>query len=151
MRRIVIFGLTGSKIFATLSHKRQDFREIYWSQNVCFSCSPKLLCETFLILRRIQRYAIINILRSSCEARFILVVFWWKLNFLGILSKNIQIRNFTKILPVEAEVFHADGRTGMMKLIIAFHNFAKAPKERLWLEVTWWDMKQSVCHVLLQF
>jgi hypothetical protein len=29
---------------------------------------------------------------------------------------------------VGAELFHADGRTDMMKLIVAFHNFENAPK-----------------------
>ena len=33
-----------------------------------------------------------------------------------------------KIRPVGAEVFHADGRTDMTRLIIAFRNFADAPK-----------------------
>ena len=35
--------------------------------------------------------------------------------------------------PVEAELFHADGRTDgkrdMTTLIVAFHNFAQAPKK----------------------
>ena len=30
--------------------------------------------------------------------------------------------------PVGAELFHADGRTDMTKLIVAFRSFAKAPK-----------------------
>jgi hypothetical protein len=38
-----------------------------------------------------------------------------------------------KIRPVEAELFHADGQrdgqTDMTKLIVAFHNFANAPKK----------------------
>jgi hypothetical protein len=33
-----------------------------------------------------------------------------------------------KIHPVGAELFHANGRTDMTKLIVAFGNFAKAPK-----------------------
>jgi hypothetical protein len=33
-----------------------------------------------------------------------------------------------KIRPVEAELFHADRRTDMTKLIVAFRNFANAPK-----------------------
>jgi hypothetical protein len=33
-----------------------------------------------------------------------------------------------KICPVEAELFHADRQTDMMKLIVAFRNFTKAPK-----------------------
>jgi hypothetical protein len=32
-------------------------------------------------------------------------------NFLDISSKNAQISNFKKILPVGAELFHADRRT----------------------------------------
>jgi len=32
------------------------------------------------------------------------------------------------IRPVRAELFHADRRTDMTKLIVAFRNFAKAPK-----------------------
>jgi hypothetical protein len=43
-------------------------------------------------------------------------------------SKNTQIQNFMKIRPVGAELFHADGRTDMTKLIVAFRNFAKGPK-----------------------
>jgi hypothetical protein len=35
-----------------------------------------------------------------------------------------------KIFPVGVELFHADGRTEMMKLIVAFHNFANVPKIR---------------------
>jgi hypothetical protein len=33
-----------------------------------------------------------------------------------------------KIPPVEAEIFHADGWTGVTKLIVTFRDFAKAPK-----------------------
>jgi hypothetical protein len=33
-----------------------------------------------------------------------------------------------KIRPVGAELFHADGQTDMTKLIVAFRNFANAPK-----------------------
>jgi hypothetical protein len=36
--------------------------------------------------------------------------------------------DFTKISPVGAQLFHADGQTYMTKLTVAFRNFAKAPK-----------------------
>ena len=43
------------------------------------------------------------------------------------------IPNFTKIRPVWAELFQADGRTdirtGMTNLTVAFHNFANAPQK----------------------
>jgi hypothetical protein len=35
-----------------------------------------------------------------------------------------------KIRPVGAELFHADRETDMTKLIVAFRNFANAPKTR---------------------
>jgi len=38
--------------------------------------------------------------------------------------------NFMKIRPVGAELFRADGRTDMTKLIVAFRNFANAPKKK---------------------
>jgi len=34
-----------------------------------------------------------------------------------------------KIRPVGAKSFHADGRTDMKKLIVAFHTFANAPED----------------------
>jgi hypothetical protein len=36
-----------------------------------------------------------------------------------------------KIRPVGAELFHADGRTDMTKLIVPFRNFVNAPKKRV--------------------
>ena len=34
-----------------------------------------------------------------------------------------------KIRPVEVELLHADGRTDMTKIIVAFRSFSKAPKK----------------------
>jgi len=36
-----------------------------------------------------------------------------------------------KICPVGAELFHADWRTGMTKLKVAFRNFTKAPERKM--------------------
>ena len=44
--------------------------------------------------------------------------------------RKIVTPNFTKILPLGAELVHAEGQTHIMKLIVAFRNFAHAPKER---------------------
>jgi hypothetical protein len=41
---------------------------------------------------------------------------------------NTHISNFIKILPVGAELFHADGQTGVTRLIVDFRNFANPPK-----------------------
>jgi len=45
-------------------------------------------------------------------------------------SKNTQTPNFVKIRPLGAEWFHADRRTDITKLIVAFRNFANALKRR---------------------
>jgi hypothetical protein len=44
--------------------------------------------------------------------------------------KNAQISNFMTHHPVGA-VFHVDGQTDIMKLIVAFHNFGNTPKNRI--------------------
>ena len=43
-------------------------------------------------------------------------------------SKYTQISNFIKIRPVGAELFHADRRTDVTKLIVSFRKSAKALK-----------------------
>jgi len=40
----------------------------------------------------------------------------------------MQISNFMKIRPVGAELLHADRRTDMTKLTVAFRSFANVPK-----------------------
>ena len=53
-----------------------------------------------------------------------------------------------KILPVGAELFRTDGQTDMTKLIVAFRNFANAPKEEVH------DLKYltlSACEIFLLF
>jgi hypothetical protein len=96
---------------------------------MCVLIFSTILSETFLILRGIERDIIINVHRSSCKVPVILVSLSRNSNFLDRLSKNRQKSNFMKIRRVEAELFHADGRTGITKLIVAARNFANAPKK----------------------
>jgi hypothetical protein len=56
------------------------------------------------------------------------------MNFLDRFS-NIQIPNFMKIRPLEAELFHSDGLTDMKKPRVAFCNVANAPQNLLYLRV----------------
>ena len=52
-----------------------------------------------------------TLFRSSGTVTLILVQVWRNWNFLARLSKNSQISNFTKVCPMGAELFHADGQT----------------------------------------
>jgi len=51
-----------------------------------------------------------------------------KLNFLDKFLKNLQIPDSMKIRPVGTELFHADGRTDITELKVAFRNFVNEPK-----------------------
>ena len=74
--------------------------------------SLQLLSETFLTLRKTEGNSIIHVHRSSCKVPVMLVRFNRNLNFLYRFSKNSQIPNFMKILPVEPSCsMRKDGRT----------------------------------------
>ena len=45
-----------------------------------------------------------------------------------IFEKTLKAPNFIKIRPVGVELFHAERRTDMKKLIVAFSNIANAPE-----------------------
>ena len=66
-------------------------------------------------------------------------------DFLDLFLQNTPISNFKKIRPVGAELFHADGRTDMTKLIAAFRNFANAPKNEKERESMHTDRCGNVC------
>jgi hypothetical protein len=70
-------------------------------------------------------------------------------NILNIFSKNTQISIFMKIHPVGEELYHAEGRTDMTKLTVAFRNLANAPKHASILNVTYQVsyrvIKKSLC------
>ena len=51
-----------------------------------------------------------------------------KLDFSLQIFEKIQISNFMNIRPMAAELLHADGRTDVTKLVVAFHNFANASR-----------------------
>jgi hypothetical protein len=66
---------------------------------------------------------------SSCKVPSIIVRIKWNSNFLDRFSKFAQMSNIMKMCLVGAELFHGDGRTNMMEVIVAFCNFANAPNK----------------------
>ena len=121
MRHITICSRPLSTKFSALSDKRRHFRKKKLNTKCMFEFSLHLLSEAFLILRRNERGMIKkNVSWSSCKVSFILVRLWWNLNFLDGVPKNLQISNFMKIRLVGADLFRADKRTNMTKLIVVF-------------------------------
>jgi hypothetical protein len=106
MHRIILSSVAWLALsyFCTLSRKRHDFRKKLLSIKI-FRFSLQLSSETFLILRRIQRYIVVNIcaLRPWYKGPVILVILSWHFDFLNRYSKK-----YRKIRIVEAELFHAD-------------------------------------------
>jgi len=72
---------------------------------------------------RYDQKSILFFMYSTCCCGILM-----KIEFYGQFSKYSQISNFMKICQVGAELFHVgrqmDWWTDMMKLIVAFHNFA---------------------------
>jgi hypothetical protein len=103
-----------------LGKKLLNIKCVFWF-------SLKHLSETFLILRRIEQDIIINVHRSS-YTRYSCHTLSETWIIFDRFSRNTRILNLMKILPVGAELFHADGQTDMTKLIVAFRKIAKKPK-----------------------
>jgi hypothetical protein len=64
---------------------------------------------------------------SSCSTHYYCPI-EIKLEFSGRTFEKYSILNFMKICPYGAEFFHANRRTDMTKLIVAFRNFENEPK-----------------------
>ena len=93
-----------------------------------FWFSLRLLFDTFLILRRIQRDTVINVKMSSWKVPVIPAGFLWNMNFLDWFLEKACISNLMEICPVGARLFHANVQMYMMKVIVTFLNFANVPE-----------------------
>jgi hypothetical protein len=124
MRRIILLSVAcpALQYFSKSSHKRYDFRKKLLNIKCVFWFSPQLLSEKLLILRRTERNVIKDVHWFHGNYPLFSSDFNDSLNFLDRFSSKDQMSNFMKILSVEAEFFHADGRT-----IVALRNFAFAP------------------------
>jgi len=110
----------------------------YWTSNVCFD----FLCNFFWNIshynknwgRCDQKCKLVFMESTSYSCQIL-----YNLNFLNKISKNNQRSNSTNIRPVQAESFHADGRTDrqtdMTKLIVTFRNFPNALKNGGWVKI----------------
>jgi hypothetical protein len=99
----------------------------------------------FLILRSIERDILVFMqsTRYSCPI-------WMKLEHSRRIFEKYSNINFTQIRPVRAALFHADkwtdGRTDMMKLIVAFLNIVDTLKNSGKTDQFWqlWINRDSI-------
>jgi len=116
--------------FPTLSHKRNDFRRKVIEHKMCVSSFLKLLSGTFLILWRNERDMIKNAYWSS-NTRYSCQILM-KLEFSGQTFEkcsNIKFHENPSSRSRDVPYGRIDRRTDMMKLMVAFRSFAKAPKK----------------------
>jgi len=87
---------------------------------------------TFFILRRNEWDIIINAYLSSCKVPIIHYILM-KLQFSQHIKKKNKSQISWKFIQWEPSCFMwMHGQTDMTKLIVTFHNFAKAPKRNMW-------------------
>ena len=88
-----------------------------------------------------------NVHWSLCKVLVILVRFQWNFYFLGRFSKNTQISNFIKILPVGTELPYAyrrtDGQTDMTKLTVAISQFCERSYKYIVRIILWWTLTEQ--------
>jgi hypothetical protein len=119
-------GRPAVQCFPTLSHKRYDFRKSVIGNTTCVLIFCTTLSEAFFVLRKTQWDIIINIDRSCMLSTRYSCQILTKLEVFGqILKKNTEIQNFMKFHPVGAELFSADGRTGVTQLIAGLSQFCE--------------------------
>jgi hypothetical protein len=117
--------------FSALSHKGHNFRKKFLNPNHVF------LLYNF---SRSTNNSAIYLHRSSRKKPVIFVKFYQhsKKFFSTDFSKHPQISDFKNILPVGAQLFHADrqmdrkgqttkGQTDMTQLLVAFRSFVNVP------------------------
>ena len=150
MRYIFICSLPARQHFFRLISEKHAFRrnKKYKVRVLIFQ---QIFPEKFVILRRTERDMIKNIYWHSCNVSIILLRFEWNVNFFSTYFRKPQKSNFTKNHPVGAELIHADrrtdGRTDMTKLIVAFRNFEKEPKNALHEDLCiFQNLVALVCH-----
>jgi hypothetical protein len=89
------------------------------------------LSETVFILRRIERYININVYWSSCKYQLFLLEFNENKNFLDRFLQNVRYQISYKSFHWETScsIGRTDKLEVMTKPIVAFRNFANAPKK----------------------
>jgi hypothetical protein len=130
MHYIVICGLSGSTIcFHIISQTARFPKKKNMNTKRVFWFSLQFQSATFLILRRSERDVIKNLYRSPVKYPIFLSDFNGTCIFLTDFYKKYWN---VKLHVNPTSVSRADRRTDMTNQIVAFRNFANAPKNGWW-------------------
>jgi len=129
MRRIVICGPSGSTLFFHIISQTAQFSYKSFCKMCVLIFSTRFvwnICHS----EKKSADIVISVDGSSCKLPVILVRFKWNLNFVDIFSKHSNIEFHEK--PFGGSRVYICGwthrQTDMTKPMVAFRNFAKAPK-----------------------
>ena len=122
LRHVILSSVTCMALpyFSTLFHNRTDFREkkIFTDLKQVFFC-----LKHFSIQNPARHYQCTYVPTQNTRHSHQILT---QLEFLDRFSNNTRISIFMKIRPVETELFYADRRPNMTKLICAFRSPEKS-------------------------
>jgi hypothetical protein len=132
MRHTVICGFPRSTTFSSFSHKRRDFRKLFYTKFVFHFSSTTFVRKPLFILRRTDRDMTRMYIGLRVKYPLLLSDFSEIWIFSTDFRKKSKIANLMNIRPLRDKLFHwfirTDRQADMTKLIVPFHNFANAPK-----------------------
>ena len=126
MRRIVICGLFGAKIFLHIISQTARFsdKKVVEHKKCVFWFSVRSLAETLLFLRRTDGNMVKNVYWSSVKYPLFLSYFNETWIFPDRFKKKKQKYQISwKSVQWELSCLHGDRRTDMTNLTVAFRNF----------------------------
>jgi hypothetical protein len=130
---IVTCDLSGGPCFSTLSHKRLDFREKSFEHTMCFDFRDNFCPKHFSFWEEIIQ--ILSQTFVSLHDTCIYPLFLSDFNETWIFSTDFRKILICQILGIPAQwkpgvlCRRTDRPTDTTKLIVAFRNFANAPKD----------------------
>jgi hypothetical protein len=134
-RHIVNCGLSALQFFSPrYLINGTVFLKMLLNKKYVFRFFLQIFSEIFLIPRRTERNMIVNVLWSSCKVPVILLRIEWNELSRQFFEKHWNIK-FHENTSSENRVVprgQKDGRTDMMKLIVACRNLRKRLKIKLW-------------------
>ena len=135
-RRIMFsFGLSGCATFSTLSKKRHDFREKDFEHKIRIFIFSEILVSSISHCENSSAKCYHKRTRVFMYVPVILVRLKKKLQFSRQILEKYSYEILQKSVHWEPSCSkrtdgRTDGQTDMMKLVVVFCNFAKAPKMR---------------------